>query len=428
MSRLARLTLVLVVFVDMIGQGLVFPILDTLFMDPDGGFLPKDLSSGARSFSYGLVIASYFFAWFLGVTFISKLSDAIGRKSALLVCLGGALIGYALVIWSLYIGSLWLLILGRVITGFTAGNKPIAQAAMIDASESAAERDRNLGFISAAMSIGLVGGPILGALFSSTALFGDAVSLVTPFYSALALVALTMWMVLTFFDDARGPSSRASENVKIRPFDVIAALLRLREFPIVARLIPVFALFMAANLPVYIFITNYMTLAFGYGIIGSSLTMLVVGLAVGSSGVFLVAPAQERLTKKMIVAVLLATMALCSLLMSVAPNGILTLVAVFVFFTAFGIAYPTLIGVFSASVSSGEQGWVMGIATAVFTLAGGFFSLVGGAVMSLDVHLPFYISAACALIGLVFLVAGWRRPEIARIVLTRTDTRSKGSV
>ena len=134
MTGMARLTLMFVVFVDLIGQGLVFPIINALIMDPSSGFLPADTAMGQRHFDYGLVIGIFFLAWFLGVVYVSKVSDSIGRKNALLICLFGALSGYAITLVSLYLNSLWLLILGRAITGFTAGNQPIAQAAVIDGS------------------------------------------------------------------------------------------------------------------------------------------------------------------------------------------------------------------------------------------------------------------------------------------------------
>ena len=48
-----------------------------------------------------------------------------------MICLAGALVEYVITIVALSMDSLWLLIMGRAITGFTAGNQPIAQAAMI---------------------------------------------------------------------------------------------------------------------------------------------------------------------------------------------------------------------------------------------------------------------------------------------------------
>ena len=160
MPTIAKITLLFVVFVDLIGQGLVFPIINSLLMEPSGDFLPKSAPNAIRHIDYGLVIGSFFLAWFLGVVYIAKLSDSIGRKNTLLVCLAGALAGYVLTILSLYLNSLWLLILGRAVTGFTAGNQPVAQAAMIDASVDDAERDRNMGNLMIGVSAGLVAGPI----------------------------------------------------------------------------------------------------------------------------------------------------------------------------------------------------------------------------------------------------------------------------
>ena len=166
MSTIAKITLLFVVFVDLIGQGLVFPIINSLIMEPTGGFLPTSTSDAVRHVDYGLVIGSFFLAWFLGVVYVAKLSDSIGRKNTLLVCLGGAFAGYALTILSLYLNSLWLLILGRAVTGFTAGNQPVAQAAMIDASVDDADRDRNMGYLMIGVSAGLVAGPIIGGVLT----------------------------------------------------------------------------------------------------------------------------------------------------------------------------------------------------------------------------------------------------------------------
>ena len=159
MMALAKFALLAVVFVDLIGQGLVFPIINTLMMDPQQSFLPASTPEATRQFNYGLVIGIFFLSWFLGAAYISRISDSIGRKNAIMICLFGALVGYIITIASLLADSLWLLVLGRAITGFTAGNQPIAQAAMVDASRDDAEKARNMGLIVAGISAGLVGGP-----------------------------------------------------------------------------------------------------------------------------------------------------------------------------------------------------------------------------------------------------------------------------
>lgn len=89
MTALARFALLAVVFVDLIGQGLVFPIINTLMMDPRQAFLPVSTPEATRHFNYGLVIGTFFLSWFLGAAYISKISDSIGRKNAIMICLAG---------------------------------------------------------------------------------------------------------------------------------------------------------------------------------------------------------------------------------------------------------------------------------------------------------------------------------------------------
>jgi predicted MFS family arabinose efflux permease len=410
MSTAAKITLLFVVFVDLIGQGLVFPIINGLIMEPDAGFLPQATSDAARHLDYGLVIGIFFLAWFLGVVYISKLSDAIGRKNALLICLGGALAGYIITILSLYLNSLWLLILGRAVTGFTAGNQPIAQAAMIDGSTDDADRDRNMGYIVTGVSFGLVGGPIIGGILSDKSLLGRDASYEMPFYGALVLVVIATLLVLAFFRDVR----QERRPFAFRPAEIFENLWQVTRHPAVMRLMPGYTCLMVANVTFYVFIDNYLTSAFGYGVIGSSAVMLVIGFALAFSSTFLVKPAQERFDKTLIIGVTLAVWAVAALAVIGSPIAVLCFVPVFVFYFCFGVAYPTVLGLFSGSVGEAEQGWVMGITTAVFTLAGGIMSLIGGGLMDIDINLPFYIVAVAALMGSLLVSFQWRRPAIAR--------------
>lgn len=412
MTKMAKITLMFVVFVDLIGQGLVFPIINTLIMDPGSGFLPASTSMGIRHFDYGLVIGCFFLAWFLGVVYVAKISDSIGRKNALLICLGGALTGYAITIVSLMVNSLWLLILGRVITGFTAGNQPIAQAAMIDGSTDEADRDRNMGYIVTGISFGLVGGPIIGGALSSPQLLGSIASTKLPFYGAFVLVLIAMSLVVYCFHDMR---SNRSPFV-FRPGDIFESLYRVTMHPLVMRIMSVYALFMISNVTFYIFIDNYLTSAFGYGVIGGSAAMVVIGVALATSSTFLVKPAQERFGKRQIIGGTMIVMTVCALAFALIPVAWLTFIPVFLFYFLFGISYPTLLGLFSGSVSEADQGWVMGVTTAVFCLAGGVMSLIGGGLMDFDIRLPFYIASAAAAGGLLLLVLTWGTPMIRKLV------------
>ena len=299
MSWFAKFTLLFVVFVDLLGQGLVFPIINSLIMEPGSSFLPHDTSDATRHLNYGLVIGIFFLCWFLGAPYIAKLSDVIGRKNAILICLSGALAGYAITIVALYTSSLRLLILGRGITGFTAGNQPIAQAAMIDASVDSADRARNMGYIITGVSFGLVGGPIMGGVLSDPDFIGTDASLRLPFYAALCLVLVAILLVVTFFNDI----GRERKPFVFRPLEIFHLLWRITEYPQVLRLTAVFLLFHIANVSFYVFVVNYLTSRFDYGTLGGSMVMLTIGVALAFSSTFLVAPVQRRVDKQTIVGV-----------------------------------------------------------------------------------------------------------------------------
>ncbi|MDA4844163.1 MFS transporter [Hoeflea poritis] len=412
MSPIAKFALLAVVFVDLIGQGLVFPIINELVMDPKLTFLPVSSSDATRHFDYGLVIGIFFLCWFFGGVYVAKISDTIGRKRAIMICLFGALAGYAITILALFADSLWLLILGRGITGFTAGNQPIAQAAMIDASRTDEEKARNMGYIVTGISAGLVGGPIIGGLLSDPAILGSFASIKMPFYGAFVLVLVTILLVQFTYRDVK----TTREKLEIRPMEVFTQLVRIREKPVVMRLYTVFLSFMAANVTFYVFMDNYLSSEFQIGLFGTNMAMMVLGAALATSSTFLVTPILSRFGKLPVIVTVTVTMALSGILFVLTPIPALCYVFIATFYFGFGIAYPALLGLFSASVSDEEQGWVMGICTAAFTLAAGVFSLVGGLMMAVDLRLPFYICVAAALLALVLIRTTWRHPDIDAIV------------
>lgn len=194
-----RLSLMLVVFVDVMGQGLILPIINTLLIDPSSGFLPVGTTGDTREVLYGLLLGVFYIFWFFGAAYISKVSDYIGRKRGMLICLVGALGGYVLTVIAIEVSNYYLLLLSRAISGFTAGNQPIAQAALVDISKTDQERTQNMGKVVAASALGLVAGPLIAGLLSDKAVVGRYATLELPFICAAVLVFLTLSLVLIFF-------------------------------------------------------------------------------------------------------------------------------------------------------------------------------------------------------------------------------------
>jgi MFS family permease len=403
--KIAHFALLFVVVIDLMGQGLVLPLVTTLILDADQGIMPAGTSHAVREFDYGLAIGLFFFSWFLGAAYISKLSDSVGRKTGIMICLAGGFVGYALTIVAIYLDSYVLLVIGRVISGFTAGNQPIAQAALVDMSRSEEEKTRFMSLIVVALSGGLVGGPLIGGVLSDPDILGDLASLVLPFYAAAGLVLLNAVLIVVFFHETLAEK----KPFVFKPAEAFLVLYQAALRPLVMRVALVFFFSQLAFNAAYVFLSDYYTERFDFGTFENSMEMIVLGACLGLSSLFLVPPIAARFRRKRIIVVTLALMCIGGVCFIVNGSAWLTFVPVVVLIVPFAVNYPTMLTLFSNGAGKDEQGWVMGVTVALFTLGAGMVSLFGGWLMSLNVHMPFFISVASGLIALALVVALWRR-------------------
>ena len=139
----------LTVLIDLIGFGIVMPILPFYAQRFDAGGL-----------EYGAVLGVYSFMQFVATAMLGKLSDRVGRRPVLLATMLFNAAGYVLFAFA---GSYWVLFLSRVVSGFAGGNISVAQAYMADIT-TPAERSRGMGIVGAAFGIGFSAGPALGGL------------------------------------------------------------------------------------------------------------------------------------------------------------------------------------------------------------------------------------------------------------------------
>ncbi len=313
--KITHFALLFVVFLDLMNQGLVIPILTTAFLDPTETFLPAETSAAACQFSFGLTMGVFFLFWFLGAAFISKLSDGIGRKEGILLCLVGNLVGYLLAVVALELESFWLLLVARAISGFTAGNQPIAQAALVDMSENEAQKTRFLGYVLTALSLGLVVGPLIGGIFSDPDRLGPWASLALPFYVVSGLVVVNIVLIVFFFQNQKA----AEGNVRIRLVDVFLALWLALKRPIIVRISLVYFFGQVGLYAYFLFMDNYFFLRFGFTTFENALALAVLGGAMGLAGAFLVDPLNRRFGRQTQVVWGLVAMAASAALAAVTP-------------------------------------------------------------------------------------------------------------
>ncbi len=409
---MARIALLFVVFIDILGLGLLLPILSSLLLDPAQHFLPKDISQAGRELRYGMVLGLFFLAWFFGAAFISKLSDYIGRKVSILICLFGGFVGYALTIAAIEYSSLILLIVGRFIGGFTAGNQPIAQAALIDEAQDDRQKAEFMGQMVAAVSLGLIAGPLITASLSSRFLMGDFASLSLPIYAAIVLVLINIVLIVVYFRETLARRRKIDFGLS----EVFLTLLRIRHHKTTLRLAPVFFFVVMGYNSFFIFLSDFLITRFNFDTVQNSIVMIVLGATMGSISLYLVGPVLTRYRHITIMVVTVSIMAVFIAAYVFNPVAALAYVLVIPIIAAFGITYPTLLSMFSASVDESRQGWAMGVCVALFTLGSGSISIVGGRLMALNPGLPMFIGIGSCLFALVLIALLWRNaPDVEKL-------------
>jgi predicted MFS family arabinose efflux permease len=387
--------LLLVVFIDAAGMGILFPILNSIIMNPAEHFLPLSTSITTRHFYYSLVIGIFFIAWFFGATFISKASDGLGRKKALIICLLGVLGGYILTIIAIEIDSLLLLILGRVLSGLTAGSQSVSQAAIIDISRPE-DKAKNLGLILTSFAIGMVLGPVIGGVFSDQTLssyFNNAL----PFYVILGITVLDLFLILVYFKDIE----TVRNKFKFNPLDLITQFGLVVKDKRLLKLSIIFFLAQIAFNTVYVFIDVFLFTRYHFSTFNNSVVMLIFGASYALSCSVLVRYTSKILSHTQTI-MLGLTIVLISLMFLVLIDSSFAAYFILIpFMAAFGLAYISMLTLFSNAVSEKDQGWVMGITVSLFTLGAAITSLCGGWLMNLGINLPFIFAIAAYLMSII---------------------------
>src|SRR5881394_1730359 len=153
MKRSPLLVIFVTVFIDLIGFGIVIPVLP---------YYAEGTTFGATPREVGLLFASYSVMQLVFAPVLGRLSDKYGRRPVLLVSLLGTSLGFLILGCAT---TLWMLFLGRIIDGISGGNISTAQAYIADVTTKE-DRAKGMGLIGAAFGLGFVFGPAIGGILS----------------------------------------------------------------------------------------------------------------------------------------------------------------------------------------------------------------------------------------------------------------------
>jgi MFS transporter, DHA1 family, tetracycline resistance protein len=172
MKKNTLLLTFLVVFMDLVGFGIIIPVLPLLLVIKNFGsvsnpsyVLPMDFSQQNAYILYGFLLATYALGQFLATPILGQFSDKFGRKPILAYSLMGTCISYIIFAYGIITKDLGILFFSRFFDGITGGNISVAQAIVADIS-TPQNRAKNFGMIGAAFGLGFILGPYIGGKLS----------------------------------------------------------------------------------------------------------------------------------------------------------------------------------------------------------------------------------------------------------------------
>ncbi len=382
--------LFLIVFIDLVGFGLVIPLLP--FYAERFGASPPQMTTLFATFSLMSMVSAPLWG---------RLSDRIGRRPVLLASMAAAALAYA---WLAFASQLWMLFAARAFAGACAGNIAAAQAYIADVTPPE-RRARGMGMIGAAFGLGFIIGPVLGGVVAGNDL--ATADLATPGLIAAGLSLLACLGVLLILPESL-KTARSST-----PQSRIAALRGALARPALASLLAVFFLATLAFSGMETIFAWWAIAQFGWGPRSIGFVFFYVGVLSALMQGVLIGPLTRRYQEERLMLGGLAALVLGLLLLAVARDVPRLIAAVSLLALGNGALAPSLNSLISRVAGAAEQGEVMGVAQSVGSLSRVLGPLIAGALFSeLGRNSPFLWGAALVAGGLLI---GWRMPRAVAV-------------
>jgi DHA1 family tetracycline resistance protein-like MFS transporter len=411
MQRQASVTFVfMVVLLDMIGFGIIMPVLPRLIMQL--GAIPVDKAA----LWAGWLGAGYAVMQFILAPIFGNLSDRFGRRPVLLACVAAYGLDYLLMSFA---PSLWWLVAGRIIAGITGASWAAAYAYIADITPPE-KRAANFGLMGMAFGLGFIVGPAMGGLL------GD-IDLRLPFFVAGGLALLNVLLGLVLLEESL-PAERRRTFVLARANAFSALKVLSGQSPVVLWFVAAMALWMLAHM-VYPTIWAYFAIArFGWSEGQIGLSLMVVGISsalVQGFGIRLLLP---RIGETGAVMLGVGAVVVVSLIYNFTQSMWLVYLAV-VLGGLQGLVGPSINALNSKAIDASSQGELQGATQAINSLAAivgpplytvTFARFSGEEAIFVLPGMPLLVSAVLALLTLALFL-------FARLRLAHADERNLSS-
>lgn len=402
MKKHNLLILFLVVFLDLVGVGILIPVLAPLMKDPASLIAPAAWTDQTRNIALGLLIAAYPIAQFFGAPVLGTLSDRYGRKKLLTTSLTGTMLGYVLFAVGLLTHQLWLLYISRALDGFTGGNIGVANSAIADMS-TPQNRAKNFGLIGMAFGFGFIIGPFLGGVLANPQLvswFNPTV----PFWFAAALSFTNLILLSTLFQETLSQKVHRA----VHPF---IGFTHLRKAWKLENLRTIFAVIFLHGLG-FCFFTQFFPV-FLVDKFGSTEAQIgsifgYIGIWIAFSQGFVTRLVSKHFAPHRVLPYALLALSLVLFWITV-PSTVAMLFVIQPFMAiAEGLCFPNETAVLSNLSSATEQGEALGISQSLRALGQAIPPLLAGFLVNIDQNLPTWTASGLILLAALIFVIYFR--------------------
>lgn len=397
----------LTVFIDLLGIGIVLPLLP-FYVKIIEASSPAWIAANHALIVGGLT-ASFSLFQFLFAPVLGGLSDRYGRRPVLLISLTGAALSYVLFGFADRFAPLGaeavlaVLFFSRIVAGITGGSISTAQAYIADVT-TPENRARGLGLLGAAFGLGFMLGPAIGGLLST-------VSLSAPAFAAAALTFGNVIFGYFKLPESLPVAARTGPKASLNPFTRLRAVVG-RE-----AIRPLLAGVLLLNLAFAGLQSNFAVFSdsrFGYGPTEIAFIFAFIGLMAVIMQGFLIRRLVPLFGEARLAITGLALMTAGFALIAVVPAGWMLYPAVAVLSIGSGMATPSLTSLISRRVSPQEQGGVLGGTQALTSLTMIVGPLVAGLLFDAVGPASPYLAGALLIAGACAVLFVALRPELAR--------------
>lgn len=408
-SRLTLACILTTILIDMVGVGIIVPVLPELLEDLTGGSVAHAAVIG------GYLVFAYAFMQFVFSPVLGNLSDRFGRRPILLLSLLGLTFDYLMMSIAPFV---WYLFVGRIIAGIAGAALATATAYMADITPPH-KRTHRFGLIGAAFGLGFIIGPVIGGELGE---LGPRV----PFYAAAGL-AFTNFLFGLFVLPESLPR-HARRRFDIRRANPFGAVVALYKYPGVLWLLAVLFFFSLAAqaLPTVFSYFTVEVFKFTSSNIGRALGAFGIGFAIAQA--VLIGPLVKWFGEPAVA--IIGLLAAIGAFVGVAfTNEVFYLYLYIMIGAISGLASPAINGVLSRQVPDNSQGELQGAVNAANSLATIIGPLAATQIFSYFTTppdspwyfpgAPFIAASGSVAIGLIiFAFAAWRfelshRPSVA---------------